>query len=333
MAVKKLFVGDVSEYLADIAKSRYTNAFLLTSDNLSVIDDDDKHVCYTALGDLRVSKDLIWSILTRVDSIIYCSPAVWSDGRVADPSNIWKSVQGATEFFLAKVQSLNHNVEGLDLSHYPAVFTKKLDVRRGVEPQLWISGCSFSAGYGVQDHERYGYIVAQMIQRPVSWLAERSANVQFSADQILRADIRAGDIVIWGLTANRRFSLLTEDDQILHITAAHKQRTTRPALPETVIDQILADRTLFYQTIIHVHQVVNYCHKIEAKLLILGLLSDQETELYLSNVKEFVQFNRPNELRPVFLDHAINDPLHPGPQQHQEYANFCVRHLKKLNYI
>lgn len=333
MAVKLLFIGDVTEYLKDIAVSHDPGAFLLTDQNLAVLDDNKDHTCYTSLGDLPMPINEIWQVLQKVQNIKYCPPEIWSDQKIARSDQIWKSVQGATEFLLAKIQNLNHNVQGLDLGRYCKNYTRQSDTRQVPSAQLWISGCSFSAGTGVDAHERYGHLLGKMLDKPVSWLAEPGSSTEFHADQILRADIKNHDIVVWGLTNHERFTVLADDDEILHITQAHRQRARKATLPEKIVDMLLTDRSLFYQTIIHVHQVVNYCRKIGAKLLIVGLRTNQETEIYLSTIKEFVQYSRPNEISPQLLDYAINDPYHPGPKQHLDYANFCFRQLKKLHYI
>jgi hypothetical protein len=97
-----------------------------------------------------------------------------------------------------------------------SIILKLSDVRKTSQPQLWVSGCSFAAGDGVQSNQRYGQILSDRLNLPVSFLAESGSSVTWAADQILRSDLRENDILIWGLTSIPRINYF-KNNKVHHV--------------------------------------------------------------------------------------------------------------------
>ena len=331
----KLYVGEIGSDLAQQARADSTSAWLINSENyttflnLSKINDS---VCYTSLGDLPKNLTIFNKIVNYADVIVYSPPKIWSDQKEIDLDDVTSSIQGLTEFLLHINNKIKQNVTNLNLSTYSdSQYLTLSDVRKHKNTQLWITGCSISHGVGVSETEKYGYILGQKLQLPVTYLTGGSTSILWQADQILRSDIVKNDIVVWGLTSENRLSLWSDHNKLIHLTAQPTQTKIQETnFSKKIIDQLLVSKTNFYHAIQSINQVINFCNKIQAKLLIVGLLSSDNLTMHLHNTKEYIKYHNINSFDSIDLG---TDNTHPGPMQHQLYANFCYSKLQDLTYI
>lgn len=321
-----LYFGGTDSLLADTAQAADPQAFLIDHSNCVefLTNLPDKATVYTSPGDLpKVSKDnfIIHRLFDSADNI-FCVPSADKDQMYFDS-------------ILLGFKQQKNNVYNLDLSRYSVKeYTELVDQRHSNQAQLWISGCSISHGAGVESSQRYGQLVANSLKLPVSFLTVSGSSIAWAVDQIVRSDIRAGDIVILGLTEETRFPYWTPDNKVWHVTTTHQNQNYR--LPSTnlttnILDRLITDDNCFYQSIIRIHQLVNFCNKINAKLLILGLLSSPKLTLHLNDLQHFTNYI--NFKSPMCHVDLGTDNRHPGAEQHQLYADFCQAALKKFNYI
>jgi hypothetical protein len=77
--------------------------------------------------------------------------------------------------------------------------------------------------------------------------------------------------------------------------------------------------TQIYKSVISVHQVVNFCNKINAQLIMIPIICSENFCLLMSGLNDFYQLSYQTE----FVDFG-SDRLHPGPRQHQKYADFLL---------
>jgi hypothetical protein len=71
-----------------------------------------------------------------------------------------------------------------------------------------------------------------------------------------------------------------------------------------------------------VHQVVNFCKKISAQLILLPIICSEQLQLRIHGLHEYHQL----PYRTQFLDLGT-DNMHPGPAQHQEWADIVCQTL------
>ena len=194
-----LFVGDVNNTTAQAALSYDPTAFLIDHSNYQ--NTFTSAVAYTSLGDLPNDSTAIYRLFDQAKQLVYVPESnIWSDGKSLEVDNVSDSMQGLTEIMLASFFKEKQNVENLDFSKYsPDYYLKLADVRKTNDAQLWISGCSNSHATGVAESERYGQLIANELGKQVSFLTCPGSSIEWQADQIIRSDIQAGDIVIWGL--------------------------------------------------------------------------------------------------------------------------------------
>lgn len=338
MTAFTIFLGDTGSEVAVAARKHNNSAILLDHKNWqTVIANRTPSVVYTALGDLPNDSQTIYKILDAADHIVYCAPQTWSDNKTVDPYNITDSIQGNTEWFLFLINNRKNNVSNFDLSHVYCTEALQLkDTRKTHNRQLWLAGCSITHGIGVQSDQRYGEILAQQLNLPVCFLTTPGSSIPWAADQILRSDIRANDIVVWGITDENRFCYWQDNNTVGHINSAHRKWQPKINFSHTILDKLLTDGNCFYQALIHVHQVVNFCKKINAHLLLFGIFESPTLSLNLATLDLYTHYHNPATYKDnrskSFIDLG-SDLSHPGPQQHQHYADFCIKELQQRQYI
>lgn len=331
-----IFVGDVDDSVRWNAKTYDHQAWLISEHNIDGIDkilnSNTSATAYTSLGDLPKDLNTVFRVFDMATKLVYCPPLDnrWSDGKAFDPNNPTSSVQGLTEYILTHFAKTKRNVENLPLiaADY-AMLSHPIHQRNTSGQQLWMAGCSHTYGEGVDADQAYGNLVSLALDVPMINLACPASSIAWSADQILRSDIQANDLIIWGITSENR--LLFYQQQEVHVVPEFRKHAALDLpVPAAVIDRLLVDDTNLYQALAHIHQVLNFAKKVQAKILLLGLLPSPRLNWYLKHIPEYVGYVNVRchgQLLDLGTDHK-----HPGPLQHRAYADFCLEQLKILGY-
>lgn len=321
--MKKIFVGDISSYLIELAKKFDANTQLVTEDNFQSIDDGTYII---SLGDFCSLKSFA-DALDLADELIYSPPDKWSDFK-----NNFSYMKYWTEFYMLYFKNKKH-VHGID--HLTSESVKKINLilelsskRKTDSVQIWNAGCSISHGTGVDDKERYGQLIADKLNLPISFLTADGSSIEWAADQILRSDIRENDIVIWGITTTNRFPYYN-NNKLIHILTRYYE--THPEINNIFNTELLSSDHCLYHALTKIHQVINFCKKIKAKLLLVGLLISVDDIIYFNDIQNYIHLhNRIGmNVNNMFIDFGT-DNLHPGPKHHQWYAKEILNSLKLL---
>jgi hypothetical protein len=306
-----LFVGDNDYCLAEQAKIYHPAAFLIDFDNYKkflktvYVEDITVYTSFSDLPKITGTDAVFFEILKKSDNIFYCPTLKWSDHS---DNFSWNSNQTITEYFLYHINLLKNNVQGLDLTAYRnSNYLSLNDTRKTDNKQLWVSGCSIAHGVGVSEHEKFGTLVSNKLNLPVSHLTKGGSSIEWAKDQILRSDIRKNDIVIWGLT------------QEVRSPKAINKKVIAESNPD-----ILLNETSLYRAVTSVHQVINFCRKISARLILLPIICSEHLQLLIHNLDEYYQL--PYQTKPLDLG---TDGAHPGPIQHRVWADLVYEHLLK----
>lgn len=330
-----LFVGDTSESVSIAALNKNSAAFLIDQSNIAAFKaatlQQDTTV-YTSLGDLPKDLNEFVNLCLMSDEIVYCPQDQWSDCKTLNEFDPTACIQGLTESLLIEV-SIFVPVIGLNIK--PTVIPVPLvDSRKTAHPQLWIAGCSVSHGVGVTRQQRYGHILSNKLQMECSFLTRPGSAIDWASDQIIRSDIKSKDLVIFGVTNAQRLTYVHEQKLVRGITS-----TTYKDLPD--LNKILPEFHLvtentFYQHVMAIERVINFCNKVGANLVLVGLLTHGSPNMlrFLTTKPNFVQY--PYKITPgdrlEFVDLG-NDNNHPGPMQHLRYADFILQQLHKKEII
>jgi len=319
----KIYVGDVTEDLALYVRSQDPNAKLITSLSYKNL---EPGTYFVSLGDLD-SLQQFREILSQADTLIYHPPVKWSD-RVDDVSlmKVW------TEFYVASYQKLNGQPVDTrlckieNLNHMLAL----KDYRKTSESQLWIAGCSVSHGVGILDNQRYGQLLSNYLDKPVSFLTQPGSSISWAADQLLRSDLRPNDIVVWGLTSFNRFTYY-EHDQFHYVNVSYYTR--HPEFDKIVSVSRLDDDDLIYQNVCSIYSVINFCKKNNVKLFLIGLLTDHNDICWLNACENFLPLSGMlgTEKYDRYLDYG-DDDKHPGSLTHEWYAKQIIEYFNDQLY-
>jgi hypothetical protein len=317
-----LFVGDTDTYLNKCALQNDSTAYLVTQENAT-----DSHIntVYTSLGDLDGAESFFRLLLSATE-ITYCPPTIWSDGKTTEDRY---SLAWLTEHYLGIVANLN-NIKINGVLSVPIQLSVE-EQRKSDATQLWVAGCSTTFGTGVAIHERYANLLSSKLNLPVSVLAYPGASVSWSASQILRSDIQKDDLVVFGVSTYHRIAMF-DRKKVCHVyTKNLKENSSK--FPELNILQLDSD-TRIYECISAIEQVINFCNKAGAKLILFGIHANIELSLAMSKYKNFVFYH--GKFGTDFQDgwHDLGtDKMHPGPETHKTYANLIISKINELDFI
>jgi len=314
-----VFVGDIDSSIAATAKAHDINATLVTQKNFKRISDG---TYYTSIGEFDDDEGLHYDFLTvlkKADILIYCPPAQWSD--LDENNNSY--IKDRTIYELLNLKCFEfkdvRNIDNIKLPNLGSML-ELATTRQTESPQLWIAGCSISHGMGVEPDQRYGQLIAKELDLPVSFLTKPGSSITWAADQILRSDLRPGDILVWGLTAFERLPYYKEDT-LWHLNSlTYKENSW-----VNVVVPIgrLFEKDLIYHAITDIYKVVNFCNKLNVKLILAGILSDLNH--YTIDFDNYVCLCYTSNKSSKDLG---KDKQHPGPYQHKWYAEQILGKLK-----
>jgi hypothetical protein len=323
-----LFVGDTDESLSATATAYDSTAFLIDRSNYKdfLTSQTNKTItAYTSLGDLPKDLEVFYNVAMASTRIMYVPPATWSDGLDVDPVSSVSSIRGLTENMLLLVSSYRP-VENLEACCFTPTANPVVDTRKLADTQLWFAGCSITFGDGVEPGQRYGQLVADSLGLPVSFLALNGSSISWAADQILRADINEGDIIVWGITSTERLNFINQN-KLINIGGV-------PAEEQRATSYKLFSENTFYTHLYAIEQVINYCKKHKTTLLLLGLLTSSNILRYLKSKSNYFHFPHKlkfsNGIDLIEYTDLGTDNQHPGIKQHKLYKDFVLTSLLKL---
>lgn len=343
-------LNNITIYLGDNTQSFYT--YVKRNDPLAHeyrLNGDNNQVVWIKLDDYT-PKDLN-KIFLEAKQIIYCPPLNWTDAELGYYTKGW------LEYINSKrsVKTLRLGKYGLGPIDYESQnfvipsFLKPASNRLTEDKQIWMAGCSFTNGHGLEDKNlRFGQLFADNLTLPVSFLTMNGASNQWIADQILKADIKSNDIVFFGITGIARSTIYTKD-RPWPITI-NELNEKLPLYKKLIVDNnkiapmrrmiteefLLSDHS-FYESINHIEQVFNYLDKLKVNFLI-GYFADLDFP-YLDHMGKMMHYilsrNDPRlfVIKPDYpwVDIITRNPQdtnnddapvhHPGLNQHKIYAN------------
>lgn len=301
-----ILISDNSEFIANYAEVHRPGSKLLTIDNQHLLGADSTEVFYTSLADLPWNQLL--SVCLKANEVIFCAPPNWES----------ESLKENTELFLRNLV-LHHNVlvkgfaDRLDKHN---ILSLK-NTRNTDGNQLWIAGCSYAAGRGLESsQDRYAVHLSKMLQLPYCDLSEVATSIQWSADQILRSDLQPNDIVVWGLTSVNRAAYHT-NGQIWF--ANSRTIENLPAFEKSYFTKLILDDNIVFDAVKTIKQVINVCSKIGCNLVIFSHngMSIPEHQFILKSYLEvescFLNISSVDDSAPL-------STAHPGPTTNKKWA-------------
>jgi len=310
MSIGILYISHVDYDFAQLSNSKW-----LTHDNLNeCIQSQDVQNYHTSLEDCGLEIDEIDErLLSKCRSIIIVDVDV-------DITYDYKQRSYFNLMYILKNKYADRS-QG---------YTKDLrlflcDYHRGnrynLKPHLWVAGCSFSSAVGVATNQRWSYHVASKLNLPEVNLAIGGASIWDAADQLLRADIRKGDIVVWGVTNIGRVDIVDEDGMLRSMPVNDYVNSGNTYYS---LDYLMSD-TQCIQSVRYIKQVINHCDKVNANLYLVNFLDNDFISKLFINDSKFLDLYS-HLASPIDCG---TDGVHPGPKQHLKYAEQI---LSKINH-
>ena len=318
-----VFVGDTGEYLSELAKKYDSSASLITSENYDI---NEGGVYYFSLGDLD-NLEQFSSVLRKSDVIYYSPPPSdnWSN------KNMKKWMEDYLSIFSADIDKKIYNFNDKKMQESSQML-HLYDHRKTDSPQIWISGCSISHGVGVSPNQKYGSLFAEKMSMPVSFLTDPGSSIPWAADQILRSDIREGDIVVWGLTSPNRISVWNEDEQkIQPCTMRHFESRRKDHINTIIKEKYLLSEHVIYDSLKSIEAVTKFLEKEKVKSIMATFLSGLERYLMPRDNLLILAYIFGRDSSSLYLDLGDDDE-HPGPLTHEFYCEKILKRYYELYF-
>jgi len=321
--MNRLIVGDVGVSTFQKSLEYDDNPILITDNNFNkYITNLGDSTFFTSLGDLKID-NFIW-LLENIDYVIYHKPIKWSN------EEMWIY----TEQLLSTIATRKpvENFTNINNDYRQVLNSSEFNIKRkSSSEQIWFIGDSITAGSGVNNDEIYYHSLADKINLPHSVIATPGSSLVYQASSILMSDIKSNDVVIWGLTSSARIPYYN-GEKIYHVLPNWWTDPSLAKLPIKELDHVIPfeyflSKNIMYNSLVSIFQIINFCKKLDVKLLLGGFLTDYDTHLYLNHLNNYIQFY--NEYSSMFYD-VGTDNLHPGPKTHQLFANELYKLYTKL---
>ncbi len=318
--MKKIIVGDVTDYLSKYAYSQDKNAKLLSEKTLKQFQQTNTGTFYTSIGDFK-NIDHFCDCLMQVTDIEYHPPLKWSD----EDTSVSVSMESETKNHLLQWSFLKKrpvkNLKVLNFTYSAVKEFLQIHQRVSESKQIWNIGCSITAGEGVEKDQTYGKIISNELNLPLQTIAVGGSSIKWAADQILCSAVRKDDLVIWGVTSFERCCYFFQSNKLYHINLSTSKYY--PLLKKIVTDDWLLSQDNYYESLKSISAVNNFCTAIQAKLIMLGVFPFYTLQDCFSSYKNFIMCNK------KYIDLG-SDHSHPGPQQHAFYAKQLSNYIKNL---
>ena len=220
----------------------------------------------------------------------------------------------------------------INLSTWKTDFNFLKNTRTNNSPVLWTAGCSVTYGTGVEYSSRWGSLLASYLNLPEVTLSQGGSSIFWAADQLLRSDIRPGDIVVWGLTNVPRISI-SKNWNFTSVTIDGYFTKVKKENQYWLLDYFESE-TQVLTALREILQVVNFCQKIKIKLYLANILDIAWLSIALADFNNFIDLTQGLKINGNtinFIDLGT-DNMHPGPKQHQQYAETLYNFIKESKH-
>jgi len=283
------------------------------------------HIVHTSIGDLpKISKsqNILYDVINKAHKIVYLPyPEITNYGKYFDFSredNANFDYKSMVEYILSYINDIKDNVEGLSKTNF-CPYLHLVNGNRLHTRTLWVVGDNIVSGKGLIDKEdRFCELVSKDIAIPLRDISQGGISIEWAVDQIIRSDIKEGDIVIYGVTSEYRTPKWDcyENKAILDRRLYMRYNETR-----------------LYKGITSLYQLEKYCDLLGVTLILLPLLVTPTMIRFMQGLHSFCHITYRND----YIDYASNweDPdlgglVYPGIEQNKEWANICINRIHEL---
>lgn len=315
MAIKTLLVGP-KEYNWSPHKDK---VFLTNKNIIATINDSVLYDCCTSLEDLSYTY-----VSTTVENVKNIKLVGIDSDYILNINDTHQN-----SFFGFVKLALDQNKLIVEENLLDSVFQKisvLQETRSANSTKLWTVGCSFTAGIGVDQHQRFGHLLSKLLDLEEISLSLGGSSIDWAADQILRSNIQKNDTVVWGITHPGRISNYSKFNYI-STTVNNYHSASADQLWNIDYFHSLTLNISHFKQILH---VINFCDKIGAELYLVNFLDAGLISLLLKRFDNFIDLSGNYNTKTynyAFTDLGSDDQ-HPGPKHHRYYADKIFEFIK-----
>jgi len=188
-------------------------------------------------------------------------------------------------------------------------------------PCLWVAGCSYTYGVGVDPHQTYGSVLAKKLNLNFVNLGRGGASINWAVDQLLRSNIQKNDIVVLGITSLARYEY-TDQWQLKSTTCGHPEFLTVPL-------EYYFGTTHIVLTIKHILEAINFCQRVGAHLYLANIAEISWIPLAFDSHPNYISLIESHSDGKIQFIDLGTDGSHPGPLQHQQWADKLYHFIKQ----
>lgn len=282
---------------------------------------------HSSLEDLGLETDQWGLILDKADCIVLIDLDLSFSNKIKD-----LELFSYLNFFNFLKKYHYHKTKNFEwINQFPSVFDVLIDrAHNNDKKPIWIVGCSITAGIGVANEERFPNLLAKKFDMDLVLLAKPGTSITWQADQILRSNINTNDVVVWGLT---NFARVDYADGFTWESTPASLLKFKNFMWKYWSYDYFDSYTRSVECIKSIQHVDNFCKKIGANLVIVNLLDNAWSNLVFGNLNNYLDLTVPQQKNNKFnwIDLG-NDNDHPGPLQHQLYADKIYQFIKENNH-
>ena len=204
-----------------------------------------------------------------------------------------------------------------NFSRDPMVLFNDIKIKqRPDSPVLWVFGCSHSHGVGLlPGQQKFGDVVSESLKLPLMLVSRPGSSLSWSTKNLIAADIRSEDSVIWQITTPYRVSRHDGEVQL----AASRSRA---------LLEVFDDQQIFFDHINLIKLGVTYLRKTKTKFSLCSIL-DQHAMFY-DYLIEYSKYPEYCYSPGLEIDKG-SDNIHCGPLSHKALAQRLLNHIQCTN--
>ena len=218
------------------------------------------------------------------------------------------------------LNSLSHKFDiiGYDKQTPHSYLTHDM-IRPDADSVIWVFGCSFSHGFGVDPDKTYSHYLQQHLGLPVVLVTEPGSSLKWSLRHLMHADLRPNDIVIWQITTFYRDSIKELHD-LIPVEVVYTDKNLYKA-------KLLSFDQMIFTHLSLIDYGVQYLRAKKAKFYLISTESQSYFDYHQQLVKEYTKYPEYCYI-PELMTDVAQDDLHPGPRSHKKVSEFLLKKIK-----
>lgn len=277
-----------------------SESLLITDDNFQI--DRRAKKFHTSMGDISAGN--LIAFCQTVESVEFVDYG-------------FKDIPKTRDVTIMVLNVLSHKLNIKNYKPGPVVELDFTMTRPTSDSVLWVFGCSYSHGVGVNPKQKYSSLVQQKLDLPLVDITKPGTSTRWGLQHLIHADIKSTDTVIWQITPYDRFTKKTSfTDPSTEVLLKNQSKDVLAFVnhPQLVFDHISL-----------IDYGVQILRSIGCKFCMISI--ENKSSYSVQCLKEYTKFPEYCYI-PNFTIDVGSDNEHPGPNSHLLVAQSILNKLQ-----